>query len=99
MFYERDLPATGGWFTNLKIVVAFEKGARLQVTGVELHGLRAGITVEPKEDVVLNVVATDVGRLMNNVREFDVSEVFHVLLRKQPARKAKEEKVRSKTLG
>ena len=54
-------------FSHLKVVVALEEGAGLEESGVELVRLGAGVTVDPEEEVVLNILVADRGRRPNHV--------------------------------
>ena len=54
-------------FSHLKVVVAPEEGAGLELCGVELVRLGAGVTVDPEEEVLLDILVADRGRRPNHV--------------------------------
>ena len=63
----------------LEVVVSLQEGTRVHVGGVELLRLRAGVPVEPEEDVVLHLAVVDVGGGADHVGQTDVQEVVNVL--------------------
>ena len=71
----------------LKIIITREEGARFKFGGVQLSDLLARISIDPEEDITLNIFVRNVGSHVNDVSQLQLSEVLDFFLTKNSAKK------------